>query len=339
MKEERALLGEVVAATRGALERVRALAADLRARAGRDASDVETVSQVPEETMASFVEAHGQLDDLATNRLVRVMAVFIARPVSGWTEREGFRFLEATGALDEVNAYRASTRLDPGYTLTRPSDRTRLKPSRGRRIARALAHAEGLIWATEQLLSRAEALLAEALGLAPDPRAVAAASIPDDVWVWGPRPDQALVWAPLDAAHDSLGAPELSAPRFLDLHCSGLKRRVETWRFACGSAWASDMLRRLVDGSPGLQRTAEGAASYVCWGAANGWPSAGWSPREHMMSWPQTMRRGERGDVEELRRRFFEEPDFDRLIAFWTCRTEENSSAPPSAAGPAGDTP
>ncbi len=324
MTEERALLEEVVAATKRVAESLRLSIEEVGRFAPLSARLADIMSWPQQKDVLSLFKSYEQLVDLLSNRLIRAILVMLGENTTGWSARDAFRRMESRGSLSDAQHFLTLVLLRNRLAHEYPMSAEK----RAQRINETLELAPALLSAAEGLLRDAYNLLAEDKPEPDEPESVdvrdeLAASIPDDIWVWGPEADWVVVWKPCRSTEILPLAPEptpeLTRQGFRHLYEQWLAMQIEAWEFGQPKGpYGSPLQTILVEAfNAGPMRNAQEQAAYICWAVCDSWLIAPWSQYHGDISWPQKMRRGTAEEVEALRACLLDQPDFGTLIEFW----------------------
>lgn len=324
MTEERALLEEVVAATKRVAASLGMSVAEVGQFAPVAPWQADTMSRNQQKDVLSLFKTYEQLVDLLSNRLIRTMLALLGENTAGWSARDAFRYMEERGSLEDAQQFLTLVLMRNRLAHEYPMDAEK----RARRINETLGLAPMLLREAERLLEDAEDLLAESEPEEEpeeDLREVLASSIPDDIWVWGPSDDPyaVVVWEPQRPSDDvpllPNEAPELTQDGFHSLLQSQLAMRIRAWESEQGgSALESPMQQILTTAfNAGRFNDVDEMANYIVTFVCESWLIGEWSQYHGEISWPQKMRQGTQKEVEILRNRLLDDPDFGELVRFW----------------------
>ncbi len=156
MTEERALLGEIIAATERVADSLRLSVEEVSRFAPVAPDAVDRMPRSQQKDVLSLFKSYEQLVDLLANRLVRAMLVLDGQNTAGWSARDAFRHMEARGSLEDAQRFMALVLLRNRLAHEYPMRAEK----RAQRIDETLDFAGFLLEAAERLLIDARAVLA-----------------------------------------------------------------------------------------------------------------------------------------------------------------------------------
>ncbi|MGF1660488.1 MAG: hypothetical protein ACFCUS_13760 [Rubrimonas sp.] len=286
----------------------------------------DIMSRLQQKDVLSLFKSYEQLVDLLSNRLIRAMLVVLGENTTGWSARDAFRHMEARGSLADAQHFLTLVLLRNRLAHEYPMSAEK----RAQRINETLELGPALLSAAERLLRDANNLLAEDEPEPDEPEPVdirheLAASIPDDIWVWGAdRDGYPDVW--IKRSNDET-PPTLTEAEFRNVFETVLADRIRGWQ-----AWELD--------NPDVCSISEVINDAFCGGLADDTdPDAlaeivvrstdtsrlvgGWGEFDEDSAWPVAMWPGSQSDVTFFRERLFDDPDLAGLIEFWGCGPRE----------------